>query len=267
MLTTASFFPAHVLGEVPVLSRPACRRHLPAVLFLLLASVSHAPAQEGYFLLMFGSQRTPPDPAQAHCFATFVRVRYNGPQPGVPVVEAHTISWLPENLHIRVGALLPEPGHNFELHQTLRYALAEGQRVSLWGPYQVAPELYWKARQQILLLQSGQVCYKAVDSLYRTDRVSNCIHAIGGAVDGHRVRVLLPGWGETASFVLLRRFSPWIVDPCQTHPWVGRALGLDGYPLVYRDFQPPRSGLFRGAVGRMTGEESAIRSSYGPPPR
>src|SRR5437764_1394440 len=122
------------------------------------------------------------------------------PPPSVSVVEAHTISWLPENLHIRVRALLPEPGYNFGLHQTLRYALAEGQRVSLWGPYQIDPELFWKARQQILLLQSGQVCYKAVDSLYRTDRVSNCIHAIDGAVDGHRVQVLSPGWGETASF-------------------------------------------------------------------
>src|SRR5437764_1295171 len=116
MLTMASLFPSHVLGEVPVLSRPACRRPIPAVLFLL---------------------------------------------------------------------------------------------------------------------QSGQVRYKAVDSFYRTDRVSNCIHAVGGAADGHRV--LSPGWGETASFVLLRRFSPWIVDPCQTYPWVGRALGLDGYPLIYRD--------------------------------
>src|SRR5206468_9271353 len=115
MLTAASLFPSHVLGEVSVLSRPARRRPIPAVLFLLLASASHAPAQEAYFLLMFGSQRTPPDPDQAHSFATFVRVRYNGPQPGVPIMEAHTISWLPENLHIRTRALLPEPGHNFDL--------------------------------------------------------------------------------------------------------------------------------------------------------
>jgi len=267
MITMASLCSLSRPGEVLVLSRPACRWPLPAVLFLLLASASPAPAQEAYFLLMFGSQRTPLDPAHSHSFATFVRVRYNGPQPGVPVLEAQTISWLPENLHNRVAALLPEPGHNFGLHQTLCYALAEGQRVSLWGPYQIAPELYWRARQQVLLLQSGQVCYKAVDSFYRTDRVSNCIHAIDGTVEGYRARVLSPGWGETASFVLLRRLSPWIVDPCQTHPWIGRALGLDGYPLGYRDLQPPRSGLFGGAVGRMTGQDPVIRASYGPPPR
>jgi hypothetical protein len=265
MLTTASLSPSHVFGEVSVPSRPACHRPLAAVLFLLLASVSHAPAQEAYFLLMFGAQRTPPDPVHAHSFATFVRVRYNGPQPGVPVMEAHTISWLPENLYIRVLALLPERGHNFGLHQTLHYVLGEGERISLWGPYQIAPELYWKARQQILLLQSGQVCYKAVDSLYRTDQVSNCIHALDGVIEGHRARVLTASWGETASFILLRRFSPWIVDPCQIHPWVGRALGLDSYPLVYRNFEHPNSGLFRGAVGRLTGQECAIRSSYGPP--
>jgi hypothetical protein len=233
----------------------------------LLCGAGPARGQEAYFLLMFGSQQTPPDADHSHSFATFVRVCYNGPQPGVPVIESHTISWLPRNLDIRVLALLPEPGHNFDLHTTLRFVLGDCQRVSLWGPYQIDPELYCRAMRQIRLLESGQVRYKAVDSGYPSDRVSNCIHAIGAVAEGNRVRVLSPGWGETASFSLLERFRPWIVDCSHTHPWVASALGLNCYPIIYRNFEHPRSGYLRGPTSRLFGRERDSTASYGPPPR
>jgi hypothetical protein len=241
------------------------QRCLFALAVLLLTRVAPAVAQESYYLLMFASQRTPPDPDHSHSFATFVRVRCNGPQPGVPVIESHTISWLPANLRIRLLALLPEPGHNFDLHTTLRYALDDQQRVSLWGPYQISPELYYLALTQVNLLESGQVRYKAIDTGYPSDRVSNCIHAIGSIAEGYRVRVLSPGWGETASFVLLERFAPWIVDCNLTHPWVASALGLTCYPIIYRDYEHPRSGYFRGAVSRALGLQPSTTASYGPP--
>src|SRR5262249_60240667 len=120
-------------------------------------------------------------------------------------------------------ALLPECGHNFGLHATLRYVLADGERVSLWGPYQVAPELYARALNQVALLQSGAVLYKANDAGHWSDRVSNCIHALSAVADGPRLRVLSPGWGETASYAVLRRFLPWVIDPDRVHPWVGSA--------------------------------------------
>src|SRR5204863_1128531 len=135
-------------------------------------------------------------------------------------IEAHTISWLPANLKIRFLALLPEPGHNFDLHETLRFVLNDCQRVSLWGPYQINCDLYQLACKQIQLLQSGEVRYKAVDSGYPSNRVSNCIHALSSIVDGYRVRVLSPGWGETASYTILQRYRPWIIDQCHTHDWL-----------------------------------------------
>jgi hypothetical protein len=248
-----------------VFSLALWRRCLLVVAGFLLSSMQPALAQEAYFLLMFGSQRTPPDADHSHSFATFVRVRYNGPQPGVPVVEAHTISWLPDNLNIRVLALLPEPGHNFDLHTTLRFVLGDRQRVSLWGPYQIDPELYHRALMQKQLLESGQVRYKAVDSGYPSDRVSNCIHAISSIAEGHRVKVLSPGWGETASFTILQRFSPWIIDTNCPHSWLGSALGLNCYPIIYRNFEHPRSGLFRGVVSGILGRRRDTTASYGPP--
>jgi hypothetical protein len=230
---------------------------------LLLAGLSQAPAQESYYVLMFGAQQTPPDPAHAHSFATFVRVCHNGPTPGTPVIEAHTISWLPANLHIRVFALLPEPGHNFELHRTLQFVLGDCQRVSMWGPYKIDAELYCRALKQEQLLLSGQVRYKAVDTGYSSDRVSNCIHALSSIAEGNRVRVLSPGWGETASFAILQRYSPWIIDTGCTHDWVASALGLDKYPIVYRDYENPRSGTFRGLSSRLTGRDPL--PTYGRP--
>jgi hypothetical protein len=219
---------------------------------------------------MFGSQQVPNDPDYAHTFATFVRASWPGdtPCPGPPpCLEARTISWLPRSLVIRTWALEPECGHNFGLHETLRYALANGERVSLWGPYQICPELYALALKQIRLLESGTVLYKANDSWHRTDRVSNCIHAVSATVEGSRLRVASPGWGETASYAVLRRMLPWVVDCDRVHPWVGSALGLDAYPIIYRDLEPPRSGAVVGPVYRLLGGERELQPTYGPPPR
>jgi hypothetical protein len=137
----------------------------------------------------------------------------------------------------------------------------------MWGPYQIDPELYFRAVNQVNLLQSGQVRYKAVDSGYPTARVSNCIHAISSIAEGYRVRVLSPGWGETASYTILRQFRPWILDDCRTHPWVGTALGLDCYPIIYRDFEHPRSGLLRGVTSRILGRDRDTTASFGAPIR
>src|SRR5947209_18198000 len=96
---------------------------------------------------------------------------------------------MPANRTIRPLACRPEYGHNFGLHETLRYALDNGDRVSLWGPYRIDRDLYYRALDQIALLESGDVLYKAIDAAYATDSVSNCIHAVSSIVDGHRLSV------------------------------------------------------------------------------
>src|SRR5262249_45946533 len=100
---------------------------------------------------------------------------------------------------------------------------------------------------------------------YRSDRVSNCIQAVDRIVQKSRVHVMVPGWGETASFEILERFAPWIVDCNRTHDWVARTLRLDCYPIIYRDYEHPRSGFFRGPVSRAFGTQPSTAASYGPP--
>jgi hypothetical protein len=240
-------------------------RRWMAALFLALACAGGAHGHEAYFLLMFGSQRTPNDPDFAHTFATFVHATWQGPSPVSPWLEVCTISWLPRNLQIRTVALLPEIGGNFDLHTTLRYVLDSDERVSLWGPYQIDRNLFLQAQAQVRLLESGQVRYKAVDSGFSSDRVSNCIHAVSSISEGHRLHVLSPSWGETASFFVLEEMAPWVLDRNPKHQWVGSALGIDRYPVIYRCWENPRSGAIRGTLRRLLGKEQDLPTSYGPP--
>jgi hypothetical protein len=233
---------------------------------LVLGWAGAARGDEAYYLLVFGAQRVPNTPDYSHSFATFVRATWNGPAPAPPRLEAFTISWLPQTLRIRALAFAPECGQNLGLHETLRWALGTGQRVSLWGPYQIDRDLYVRALAQLRLLESGQILYKANDVGHPTDRVSNCIHAISGMTDGHRLHVIIPSWGETASYYVEQELMPWVLNPCQTHPWVASALGLGGYPIIYRrPGENPRSGLLRAPVRRLLGGEREVVASYGPP--
>jgi hypothetical protein len=224
---------------------------------------------EDYFLLIFGSQQTPNRPNHSHCFATFVKTHWEGDGPCLASngvwLDASTISWLPESLEVRSLALLREPGHNFDLDTTLCHVLEDEQRVSLWGPYRIEPGLYDRAMEQIALLESGRVSYKALDIAQNPERVANCIHAVGSASPGFRRLVAITAWGETASFDLLRSFRRWIVDKNATEPWVASAIGLDQYPIIYRNWGNPHSNVLAGPVFRALGGEAQVHSSYGPP--
>jgi hypothetical protein len=241
---------------------------LSAVL-VTLACTGAARAGEDFYLLMFGSQRVPANPNFSHSFATFVRVVWegDGPCPQNPTIEANTISWLPTNMKVRVWALHPECGHNFELHETIRWCLCNDMRVSVWGAYRICPELYYRALRRKANLESGQIDYKANDFGYESDDVTNCIHAISTIVEGPRFRIGSPGWGETASYYILKEMEPWVLQPGCTHPWVGSALGLDQYPIIYRDYTAPRSGALRGPIRRLFGGERDLQPTYGPPVR
>jgi hypothetical protein len=235
---------------------------------LLSLATASAQAGEEYYLLMFGSQRVPANPNYSHTLATFVKATWlgDGPCPVNPTLEAHTISWLPANLKIRTNALLPECGHNFDLHQSLDFAYATDQRVSLWGPYRIHPELYHRALARKAELESGRVQYKANDFGYRSNRVSNCIHAVSSIVEGPKLRIGSPGWGQSASYFVLLELERWVISD-ETVPWVGSALDLDRHPIIYRDWKNPRSNAVFGPIYRLLGGERNIRATYGPPNR
>ncbi len=237
-----------------------------AVLSLVVAAlcVNGANAGDEYYVLGFGQQRIPNDPNKCHTFATFVQARWpgDGPCPSNAIVEEHTISWLAANGNCRIQALLPECGRNFGMHETMEWAQQNEMRTSMWGPYRCCPDLYCRALKHLRMLESGSVRYKALDSGRDSDNVSNCIHAASSVADGMRLRIASPGWGEMASYAVLKKYRPWILDREPT-PWVATALNLDQYPIIHRDWQSPQSGFF-GPVYRALGGERDLQATYGP---
>jgi hypothetical protein len=214
-----------------------------AVLFVLAGS---APAGEAYFVAVFGSQRPAGLPAHTHSFAAFIRLD------GCGQLQFWTISWMPRTLQIDIARLQPECGDNLDLRSTLRWAQADGQRISLWGPYQIRKELFDQALRQFAHLNSGAVCYKAVDLGYPADRVCNCVHALGDVASAYSpARVGIAAWGESASYLITRTFSPWMIQPAQAHDWIIPHLGICGIPIIRRDLQrnPARNPLLRALQG------------------
>jgi hypothetical protein len=160
---------------------------------------------------------------------------------------------MPKALVIRIHALLPETGVALDLDTTMHWAFDTGQRVSMWGPYEIKPDLYCRSREQLCFLKQGAVRYKALDTGYPTRFASNCIHAVSSSVGGHRPHVTSPSFGETASYYVLRRFHRWIINPKCKHEWLVGALGLNCYPLIHREWENPRTGVFWTSVREAFG--------------
>jgi hypothetical protein len=206
---------------------------LLALLFLL---PGRAAAQERYYLWVFSSQSTPKLPRYTHTWATFAKVTDCD---GKRFVEALTISWMPANLRIRPYALRPEAGTNLDLPTTLRFVHSQCQRISVWGPYEIDPLLYLRALSQKARLESGRVLYRTVDPLIRGENISDCIHAVSD-IDSIRTRLsypVSPFFGDAAG----RRIAHALQRNCEARPtqedlrWLEAALGMAGFPIVWRD--------------------------------
>src|SRR4029077_4173862 len=92
-----------------------------------------------------------------------------------------TISWLPATLEVRTWNFHTEKAVNLDLHETLRTVLANGERVSQWGPYECRPNLYNRFLVQKEFLDSGRIGYQAVDTVGESARKGDgcdCIHAM-----------------------------------------------------------------------------------------
>jgi len=192
-----------------------------------------------YYLLVFGSQTTPKLPRYTHTWVTFVRAR-----PGA-AIEPHSISWMPATLDIHPWDFTIEPGVNLDLDASVRMALDNDERVSLWGPYEIAPGLYRKLMIQKGFVESGAIGYQCVDTVGEageTGKGSNCVHAISDADSRFRRQAYpLAYFGDAASehilrLLVLRRAVP---APETTHDWLIPALGLDRHPITRREYVPP----------------------------
>jgi hypothetical protein len=249
-----------------------------------LEQITRRP-EERYFLMVFGSERTIFQPQYTHSWATLVRATCQ-PGGGQPVVEGHTISWMPATLVIVPRRYEVEPGVNLDLTQTMRYVTESGEHVSMWGPYEVWHGFAHRFLTQKAFLESGGVGYQCVDSVGEAAREgtgNNCIHGITDMDPVYdRGRYPLAFYGISASNVLIRRLmkSPIFINPEATHDWIIPAGGLDEYPIRRRkyvgladEYRPGGGGFDRGlpvvgplAPGAGRGEPGLGPTPAGPPP-
>jgi hypothetical protein len=218
-------------------------------LFLIGWVVPVARGDESYYMIVFGSQLPKVNlPAHTHSFAMFLRACGEGPCWDTYALQGWTISWMPESLKIEILRLFPTCGNNLGLHESLKWAAADGQRISMWGPYRIQKELFDRALGQVAHLKSGNVAYKSVDMCRNTDRVTNCIHALSNiSTENSQLHCSVSGWGEPASYWITLHLAPWIIDYHQTHDWLLDRIGLRCYPLVRRDLSrnPAKNPVLR----------------------
>lgn len=210
------------------------RKFVLAALVLVI-SASRASASEFYYVLVFGSQSSPKQLRYTHSWATFVKADGQGTDPNNYALTAHTISWLPKTLKIRVWTLHPEPGVDLSLHGTLRTVYATNQNVVMWGPFLVRKEVYESSLRVYDRLNSGRIQYKAIDGV-RTKMVHDCVHAVT-AVDpilgedrAPLIRVGIPASRFIARQVVLRSAFD---QSANDNSWLIPRLGLRGYPIAY----------------------------------
>jgi hypothetical protein len=203
-----------------------------ASLPLALRCALPAAAAEDY-LIVFSSDSTPYKANKTHTFAALVRVEKAPGQPPC-VASLESISWLPATMKVRALAVRPETGRNVPLDETLRVFLSSGHRVCMWGPYRVGPELAEAFRARIATLESS-FQYKGA-CLFSPLDVCDCARAVEEMVEPHRRYIGVFGYGAAAASFIVRKFSPWLIEPEQPHPWVGTLIGLDEFPLVRRPF-------------------------------
>ena len=219
----------------PVLSAPT----LPADVLPIKPSIR-------YFILIFGSESVPKRARFTHTWMTIVKatprrdiVDYDpqGNQEKYYDLLAHTISWLPQNLNVRVLRFRAECGVNLDLEQSIRYTSGNCERIALWGPYEINPlvavEVYEKTLKQIAKLKSGRVMYKAVDFEGSAAAwCKNCIHAVSD-LDGEQRRLnynerTYHGWIGSQLIVRYMANANRIETDAR-HEWVAQALGLNKY--------------------------------------
>ena len=189
-----------------------------------------------YFFILYGGQSLPFRPRTAHTWATFVKAA--PASGGTILMESVTISWLPATGEVVPYRLRPEKGKNYTLEETFALTTASGDRVSMWGPFEINAERYELAVAQAQRLESGAVRYRAIDSFTRRRSVSHCVHAVTYA-DPAMSRYIQPVLqvGEPGTSRLARRYDregAFIGAPA-THDWVVAAIGVDRFPVVRRE--------------------------------
>jgi len=222
-------------------------RVLLLVTIVVCATAPGVSAADNYYFTLFTAEATPYRAEKTHTFFAITRIPQAGGQ-----VENHEMSWLPATLKVRGVALLPEKGFNLSVADTLALCRRENMRVSVWGPFQIQPELFNKLHNQITRLETGKIKYKGTDNLYPSPIAMNCYHAIWNVSDPFKKFVGPFTSGDATGGKTVHLFREWIITPEQTHDDILKVIGVDQEVLTRRshDYWPSHRQAFRSFLGR-----------------
>lgn len=204
-----------------------------SLVFLFLAAAPTQPPEavaiEDYFMV-FTADRTRYNPARAHTFAAVVRIERTASEARVASVAS--LSWLPVTMKVRPLALRPEVGRNVPLLETLQWATDNGDRINMWGPYRVQTEFADTFRARVNTVES-RFQYRGA-CLTSPLTVCDCARSVEEMIEPRRRYIGFFGYGAAAGSYIVKKFHSYLIDPEQTHPWVGSAIGLDSYTIRAR---------------------------------
>jgi hypothetical protein len=143
------------------------------------------------------------------------------------------------------------------MHETIVYAQDNGERVSMWGPYECLPSFYRRFLIQKAFVESGRIGYQCDDNCgeaARTGDGSCCIHAVTDMDPEYgRDNYPLIWFGDPASEHVVNRLHERgsLIHPEVEHDWLIEALGLDAYRIVRRHYQDRLIDFPRLQPGRI----------------
>lgn len=204
------------------------------LLLLIVPTEPKATAEPTYYMVVFAGHRPLNPPKFAHSFATFIKETPGEETP----LEVVTISWIGTKSNWRLFS--PEqPGRNMSLEESLQRCVQRGQLISMWGPYQIEPELYHRACAQKAKLDSGCIQWQAVDRRTRQAGIAcNCFHAISDMWTEQGMMHNGLARGKTASRQVVQHLGRFILCPPHTHDHLIPLLELDKY-CIHREPTPP----------------------------
>ena len=209
---------------------------ISVILSLPAWSPGDARSGETYYMILFGIQDSLNNPRNAHSMGTFVKVTR---QQGNEIrFEEHTISWRAGSGY--VSLVRPtERGENHGLQQTLDDASDRDLKISQWGPFQIQPELYYRALRQITRLRCGVIGWKAIDRQTRLEgTASNCIHVISDLDTEFGFIQTGTARGNAATRLIAKHLERWMINPREVHHFVSDLLPLNCYCITRRSLRP-----------------------------
>jgi hypothetical protein len=233
------------LSSLPGCAIPSVRPPSPAAK-LLPQDLERQPIPPGesYYIIVFGAESCPKIPRLTHTWATAVKVVEQGPGKS-PIIEKSTISWMPSSLKIHPWCFRVETGVNLTLEQTLQHVCEQGERISMWGPYQVRPGVYRKFLIQKEFVESGKLGYQCIDTVGEASwsgTGADCIHAISDSDALYdRDHYPLHRFGSEGSEYLVKQLftRDMLLPPYHTHDWLIAAMRLNRWTIERCSYNGP----------------------------